>query len=118
MTAARAGPRAGGQDDLGVTGGIAFLQPGQQRGPEVEIQVFVIVHQLHGAAHGIVNAGVGVGNIAFAGYALIPVVIGVSRVNRRDLAGPGILPGWLIKVSVNHQVNRHIIVDCGLKIAD
>jgi hypothetical protein len=94
----------GGQDDLGVTGGIAFLQPGQQRRAEVEVQVFVIVHHLDGAAHGIVYAGVGVGDIALAGYALVPVVIWVSRVLRGYLAGPWVLPGGLVKMGVHGQI--------------
>ena len=92
--------------------------PGEERGPDVEADPFVVVDDVLDAPAPIQHAGTRVGPVAFGHDPRVPVVERRGALLSLDLPGPGVLAGRLVEVTVDYQMNRHVIVDCGLKIAD
>ena len=78
-----------------------LLEPTQQRGAKVEAHARVVVHDARDLVLGIDHACGAVRRIALGADALIPVVVGSSRVLSLDRLQPGILAWRLVKVAVN-----------------
>src|SRR5665213_1908323 len=84
------------------------LHPGQQSGPDIETDKFVIVNNVFDeAAINIKNSGESVGAVAFVINAVIPNRKGLGAGLVINNASPGIFPGRLIKMSVNDECGRH-----------
>src|SRR5664279_2191292 len=81
-----------------------LLQPGQQRGAEVETHASIVVEDADDLLLAIENAGSTVYRIALRGDAIVPVVIWGSGVLNFDRLQPGILSWRLIEVAVNAEV--------------
>ena len=97
----------GGQDALVGLRGVG-LQPRQQGRSHVEGQVLVVVDDGDDAAGLVEDAGPAVGAVRLGGDAGVPVV----ERGGRHLAGhhlcPGVLPGRLVEVAVEHESDvRH-----------
>ena len=90
-------------DYLIVIERIMFLQPGEERGAEVEVQPQIVVGQLQHAAGGVVDAGAGIGEVAFPGYARVPVVERPGGRLGVYFAGPGVFPGGLVEMRVQRE---------------
>src|SRR6202000_802746 len=80
------------------------LQPGKQRGPEVEADTPVIIQNARDAVFAIENASSPVRGVALRSNALIPVVVRSSRVLRLNRLKPGIFPRRLVKMAVNADI--------------
>ena len=74
--------------DLFISVEMMTIEPPEQRGAEVEADVFVVV---------------GIRRVALGVNAFVPVVIGSGTRLGLYFARPGILTGRLVKVSMNHQ---------------
>jgi hypothetical protein len=88
--------------------GGAVGHPREQSGANVEADAGVVVDDADDAIVGGENAGGGVGRITLGGDALVPVVIGISRVLLLDQLKPGVLTRRLIKMTVNTEISVHI----------
>ena len=114
---------AGAAAPIGVEEGFDDVRrlpghPGKECGPDVEADPFVVVDDVLDAPAPIQHAGTRVGRVALGHDPRVPVVERRGALLPFDLPGPGVLAGRLVEVTVDYQMNRHVIVDCGLKIAD
>jgi hypothetical protein len=83
------------------------LQPGKNRGAEVEAHVGVVVNDLYDAAVAVEDPGDGVGLVALHGDPLVPVVIRVGGILELDRLERGVLPRGLVEVPMNADVPLH-----------
>ena len=96
-----------GFEDALIGAGRVLLEPGEQRGSEVEADAGVVVDDFRDASLPVEDAGGAVGYIALVGDAFVPVVVRRSRVLQFDGFQPGIFAGRLIKVRVDTQITVH-----------
>ena len=97
-----------GIEDLPVHLGRMPLQPGEQRGAEVEGEMDVVVDDVDDAPLGVLQPRGAVGAVALGGDALVPVVERRRGVLHLDFLDPGILARRLVEVSVQaHGALRH-----------
>ncbi len=78
-----------------------LLQPGEQRGPEVEAHPGIVVEDADDLVLLIDDAGRAIGRVALRGDALVPVVPRGCGILRLDGLEPRILARWLIEVAVD-----------------
>jgi hypothetical protein len=83
------------------------LEPRQQRRAEVEGDVLVVVDEVGQAALPVHHAGLGVGAVALAGDARVPVVVAAGGGLALDLARPRVLARRLVEVAVDAGVALH-----------
>ena len=88
------------------TGGM-HLQPGQERGTEVEADLAVIVHDFNDLTLLVQYAGGRIGRVAFRGDALVPVMIRESGILKFDGFQPCIFTRRLIKVTMDADKAVH-----------
>ncbi len=89
-----------GFEDVAVDARRVPLQPGEERGPEVEGEVQVVVDDVCDAPLSALEPRRAVGAVALGGDALVPVVEGRGGVLRLDVLDPGVLARWLVEVAV------------------
>src|ERR1041385_6834228 len=77
------------------------LHPGQQRRPEVDADLRIIVGDLGDTTLAVQDASRRVWTVTFGSDALVPIVIGRGRILKLDAFQPGILARRLIKVTMN-----------------
>lgn len=74
MTRSRCSAQRIGLEDRFVGGGGVPLQPGQQGGPYVETQVFIVIEKIGQASVIVKDPGVGIGCVAFLRHSFVPVM--------------------------------------------
>jgi hypothetical protein len=84
-------------------------EPCQESGPEIETDLFVIVHKLDDAALPVQNPGCGIRRIAFRCNPFIPIMIRMGCVLELHSLKPWIFTRGLVEVTVNADVPLHII---------
>ena len=100
MTAeALAGLPVGSLDGL-VEAGNFCLDPGDQRGTEIEADLRVVIHDVHDFLLPIENARGRIGCVAFGGHSFVPIMVRIGGVLNLNSLKPGILSGRLIEVRV------------------
>ena len=80
------------------------LDPGDQRGTEIEANLRVVIHDVDDFLFPIENARGRIGCVAFSGHPFVPIMVGIGRVLNLDGFKPGILSGRLIEVRVYANV--------------
>ena len=81
----------------------APLHPGEQRGPEVEGDVPVVVDDVLDVPAAVLQARRGVRAVALGRDPLVPIVERSGRVLHLDLLDPRVFARWLVEVSVQAQ---------------
>ena len=109
-------PRRVALDDPAEHVGVVPLEPRQQRRPDVEAQVLVVVDDGSDTAVLVDDTRPPVGAVALGGDALVPVVERRGRRLDRHLLRPRVLPRRLVEVPVDHQADgfahrRTIVAD-------
>jgi hypothetical protein len=89
------------------------LHPRKQGGTEVKTDLLVVVQDANNPAFIVQDAGGGVRGITFRSDALVPVVIGVSRVLEFDRLQPGIFPRRLVKMAMNTHISHTLLSSAG-----
>ncbi len=84
-----------------VGAGSVFAEPAEEGGADVEADTGVVVDDADDLVFVVDDTGSAVGGVALGADALVPVVIGRSRVLSLDRLQPGVLAGRLIKVTMN-----------------
>jgi hypothetical protein len=81
------------------------LQPGEQRGAEIETDAGVIVGNLQDLPFAIGDPGIGVWPIAFEGNPLVPIVKRIGALLGLNDFKPRILPRGLVEMAVNGNIS-------------
>ena len=81
-----------------------LLQPRKKRRAKVKADFLVIVDDPHDAVVRIQNSCRGVRRVAFSRHPLVPVVVGIGGILELHRFKPGVLPWWLVKMTVNANV--------------
>ena len=78
-------------------------------GPKLKLDLGVVAHDVHEAPLAVQDARGGVGGVALGGDPLVPVVVGVSGILDFHRFQPGILPRWLVEMTVDTDVTRRCL---------
>ena len=87
--------------------------PTHERGAHVETHVLVVVYYVYNVAMRAQYTASGIGAIALARDAVVPVVVRARAGLVLDDAGPGIFAGRLVKMSVNGKVEGMLLFHAG-----
>jgi hypothetical protein len=86
---------------------IVPLNPGKERGAEVEADLGIVINDLYNPFLRIQDTGSRVRGVALLRDPLVPIVEGIGRILELDLLQPWIFPGRLVEVTVYAYISVH-----------
>jgi hypothetical protein len=96
-----------GFDDRVVDFARVGFEPREESGAEVETDTGIVIDYIADSLVGVEYSRGGVRGVALGCYALVPVMVGMSRVLNLDLFEPCVFPRRLVKMPVNADVAIH-----------
>jgi hypothetical protein len=82
-----------------------FFDPGQKRGTKIEIDLRVVVDDIHNPSIRIEDTRGGVGGIAFCSDSFIPIMVGIGGILELHRLKPGVLPRGLVKMPMDTNIS-------------